>query len=86
MTALERAFERWLTDGLNVVTLAERIEGDKGTASASAKVREGTILDALSALARAERALGAEKHEEAIEAYDECLLSLIHISEPTRPF
>lgn len=73
MTALERAFERWRTDGLNVVTLAERIEGDKGTASASAKVREGTILDALSALARAERALGAEKHEEAIEAYDECL-------------
>ena len=77
MTALERAFERWRPDGLNVVTLAERIEEDKATASASAKVREGTILDALSVLARAERALGEEKHEEAIEAYDECLTKCV---------
>ena len=77
MTALERAFERWRPDGLNVVTLAERIEEDKATASTSAKVREGTILDALLVLARAERALGAEKHEEAIEAYDECLTKCV---------
>ena len=73
MTALERAFERWRTDGLNVVTLAERIEGDKGTASASAKVRGGDDSRRALGVGSRRAALGAEKHEEAIEAYDECL-------------
>jgi len=58
MSALERAFERARALNVDLVELAARIERDGSGATASASAREGTLLDALDALARGERALG----------------------------
>lgn len=73
MSALERAFERARALNVDLVGLAARIERDGSGATASASAREGTLLDALDALARGERALGEGDHDRAVTAYDECL-------------
>lgn len=72
MSALERAFERARALNVDLVELAARIERDGSGATASASAREGTLLDALDALARGERALGEGDHDRAVTAYDEC--------------
>ena len=51
MSALERAFERARALNVDLVELAARIERDGSGATASASAREGTLLDALDALA-----------------------------------
>lgn len=72
MTSVERQFERWRAQKMDVLGLSEKLAMESA-ASTSGGAMEGTLAEALKTLHRAERLRTSEAYDKARETYDACL-------------